>query len=182
MKHTARPPRGNHETNVSTEQSASKTHPRLPRPDGDPRGSCHPQAPSRQGTQTPDGQRAAQTAATASRIDDSRLPRASRIRKRNEFLRLQRIGSRQTKGRFVVITERTGAGGSRLGITASRKVGNAVVRNRIKRLTRESFRLNQHSLPPVDVTVSAREPARHAKAGELRASLDKHWKSITQRC
>jgi ribonuclease P protein component len=55
-------------------------------------------------------------------------------------------------------------------------------RNRIKRLTRESFRLNQHSLPPVDVTVSAREAARQATPGDLRASLDKHWKSITQRC
>jgi ribonuclease P protein component len=71
----------------------------------------------------------------------------------------------------------------RLGLAiATRTFGTAVARNRIKRLTRESFRLNQHSLPPVDVTVSAREPARHAKAQDLRASLDKHWKSITQRC
>jgi hypothetical protein len=42
--------------------------------------------------------------------------------------------------------------------------------------------LNQHSLPPVDVTVSAREAARKASAADLRASLDKHWKTITQRC
>jgi hypothetical protein len=41
--------------------------------------------------------------------------------------------------------------------------------------------LNQHELPPVDVTVSARDAARLALAADLRASLEKHWKSISQR-
>ncbi len=71
---------------------------------------------------------------------------------------------------------------ARLGLAiATRTFGSAVARNRIKRLTRESFRLHHQSLPAVDVTVSARDASRHAQTKELRASLDKHWKNITQR-
>lgn len=71
----------------------------------------------------------------------------------------------------------------RLGLAIStRTFGSAVARNRIKRITRESFRLNQHALPPVDITVAARAAARGAAAGALRVSLDNFWISISKRC
>ena len=70
----------------------------------------------------------------------------------------------------------------RLGLAiATRTFGTAVARNRIKRIARESFRLNQHSLPSVDVTVAARTAASTASPKELRASLDKHWQTIAHR-
>lgn len=70
---------------------------------------------------------------------------------------------------------------ARLGLAiATRTCGTAVARNYLKRLTRESFRLNQHMLPSVDVTVAARDAAKQATASALRASLEKHWQSITR--
>ncbi len=71
---------------------------------------------------------------------------------------------------------------ARLGLAiATRTLGNSVARNRLKRITRESFRLIQHALPAVDITVSARTAARSSDSKDLRASLEKHWKIITQR-
>jgi ribonuclease P protein component len=96
-----------------------------------------------------------------------------------EFREVKRRGKKFSDAFFslaVLVNHETHA---RLGLSiATRIFGTAVARNRIKRLTRESFRLNQHSLPPVDVTVSARDAARAATSRELRASLDEHWKSI----
>ena len=70
---------------------------------------------------------------------------------------------------------------ARLGLAmATRICGGSVPRNRIKRLTRESFRLHQHELPPVDVTVAAREAARSAEARDLAASLAGHWARVAR--
>ena len=100
-----------------------------------------------------------------------------------EFRDVKRRGRKFTDAFFSLSVLANHESYPRLGLSiATRIFGTAVARNRIKRITRESFRLNQHSLPPVDVTVSAREAARQASLRDLRASLDKHWKSITQRC
>ena len=100
-----------------------------------------------------------------------------------EFREVKRRGNKFADAFFTLSVLDNDETYPRLGLSiATRTFGTAVARNRIKRLARESFRLNQHSLPPVDVTVYAREAARLATPRELRASLDAHWKSITQRC
>jgi ribonuclease P protein component len=106
-----------------------------------------------------------------------------RLHQPAEFREVKRHGKKFTDAFFSLSVLANHETYPRLGLSiATRTFGTAVARNRIKRLTRESFRLNQHSLPPVDVSVSAREAARQAKLSDLRASLDKHWKSIAQRC
>lgn len=71
-----------------------------------------------------------------------RFPRSSRLLKRSQFLRVQRGGQRFDIGpvlAFVLPSQRTEEG-ILLGLTTSKKVGNAVARNRLRRLMREAAR------------------------------------------
>lgn len=65
---------------------------------------------------------------------------------------------------------------------AARLVGNAVRRNRIKRLVRESFRQHQHMLPAVDIVVNARAGVRDAESAAITESLRKHWQAVIKKC
>lgn len=86
---------------------------------------------------------------------DQRFPKQLRLRRRRQFLTVQRGGRRVTTAHFVVYGRRNGTRPTRLGITVSRKVGKAHVRNRIKRWVREAFR--RHALPTgLDVVFVAR--------------------------
>jgi ribonuclease P protein component len=105
-----------------------------------------------------------------------------RLHQPAEFRAVRQRGRRLTDAYFSISVLVNDESHARLGLAiATRTFGTAVARNRIKRLARESFRLNQHDLPSVDVTVSARDAARIAAPADLRSSLERHWKSITQR-
>lgn len=70
-------------------------------------------------------------------------------------------------------------GRPRLGLAVSRKVSKrAVVRNRIKRIVRESFRLRRGSLPAVDVLVIARSSAAVIDRVALRDDLEDAWRKL----
>lgn len=60
------------------------------------------------------------------------------MRKRPDLVRVQRDGKARHSRYFVVVSDTSGRG--RLGITVSKKVGNAVTRNRVKRVVREFVR------------------------------------------
>jgi ribonuclease P protein component len=67
---------------------------------------------------------------------------ADRLHRSAEFIRLQRSGVRFQSPHFVLYAGRLEhePGRSRLGVTVSRRIGDAVVRNRVKRRVREIFR------------------------------------------
>tara|TARA_B100001248_G_scaffold262700_1_gene261107 strand:- start:3235 stop:3582 length:348 start_codon:yes stop_codon:yes gene_type:complete len=79
-----------------------------------------------------------------------RLKAKQRLRTQKDFAQVRQHGTKIHAGAFILVFwEKEGSPDlRRIGIVASRKVGNAVKRNRAKRLFREIFRLNQEALPP----------------------------------
>jgi ribonuclease P protein component len=87
------------------------------------------------------------------------FPKAMRVRRRREYLASSRVGQRRHAPHFTVVCV-PGRGGSRLGITVTRKIGGAVVRNLIKRRVREAFRRDpQHLVADHDLIVIAKQGA-----------------------
>ena len=71
---------------------------------------------------------------------------------------------------------------NRLGLAiAKKRVKLAVQRNRIKRLVRESFRLNQHDLPAIDMVVMVKSGIEKLDNKEINQQLTKIWRKIIQR-
>ena len=90
-----------------------------------------------------------------------------RLTRRAEFLACYEQGEKYHT-RLFILHARPGQAMARLGLTVSRKCGNSVERNRIKRVLREFFRLNQATLPVMDIVIS---PKRSLKADQINLAL-----------
>jgi len=102
----------------------------------------------------------------------SAFSKSERVLNRKDFVNLNRFGQKLRTAHFTVFVARNGLERSRLGITASRKVGGAVVRNRFKRLVREVFRLHKGFFPAgCDIVVSARKSADDLDFRKVREEL-----------
>jgi ribonuclease P protein component len=102
------------------------------------------------------------------------LPRAQRVRKRAEFVRIQDSTIRVSTRHLLVLLapQSDPLAPPRLGVVASRKVGNAVVRNRCKRLVRELFRRHPEAFPRgADVVVIVRPGTHELMLADLEAEL-----------
>ena len=103
---------------------------------------------------------------------DERLTPQERIRKKKDFLTLYRTGSRY-RGRFFHLVYRANSFEfPRLAVVVSRKVGNAVTRNRIKRRIRALFRRNKSLFKkPMDVILIAKMEILDLSLSDLAAEF-----------
>ena len=101
------------------------------------------------------------------------LGRRARIKQGRDFLRVRQAGERAVKGCLIANWLRLPAEArSRLGVVVSKKVGNAVVRSRAKRLLRESYRQHQHDLTqPLDLVLVARPSIAEKDFGGVERDL-----------
>jgi ribonuclease P protein component len=105
----------------------------------------------------------------------SDFPKAERLLRRPEFLQFNEGASKIHTPHFLVLWKVTGGCGTRVGFTVSKKVGNAVVRNSIKRRLREFYRQNKSLFIPADINIVAKKGADlldfHQISTELAAAF-----------
>lgn len=87
------------------------------------------------------------------------FPKTERLRKRADFLEVSQRGTKFHTAHFLILILPSGSTATRIGITASRKVGNAVVRNRIRRLVREFYRQHKGLFHQADYSIIAKKGA-----------------------
>jgi ribonuclease P protein component len=119
---------------------------------------------------------AARRGASVSRSDrggaDRTFSRASRLCSRKLFLEIYERGQRVNGQHFVVFGLPGATARTRLGITATKKFGHAVARNRVKRIVREIFRNNRGDADlPIDLVVNVKAAAREQEYLRLAADL-----------
>lgn len=116
-------------------------------------------------------------------MDGARLNRRARLTRAADFEAVFADNIRCSGGGLVVLARPNGLGFSRLGLAISRRaIRRAVDRNRIKRVVRESFRLNRHRLGPIDCIVLARPGVEKQDNRRIFGTLERHWQEIKARC
>lgn len=112
---------------------------------------------------------------------DQRFPAAHRLRRARDFERVFGRDVYAADDVLVVTGCESDAGQTRLGVSVSRKFGNAVARNRWKRLIREAFRRQRTCLPShIDFVVRPRKGAQPA-ARAIADSLVRLARRVAQR-
>ena len=111
------------------------------------------------------------------------FPKAARLLKRSDFIILAEAGKKIQNNHFILVYQPSNLCRSRIGITVSRRVGNAVGRNRLKRLAREYFRLHRHELNGFwDINIIAKKGAAELANKEVYGSLAQIFARIHPVC
>lgn len=120
-------------------------------------------------------------------MNRARFARRARLLTAGDYQYVFDRAERSSDACFTVLARFRGEnrldGEARLGLAISKKrVRLAVARNRLKRIIRESFRLNRALLPVADIIVLAGPKCSTASNARLFNSLDNHWKKLKERC
>jgi ribonuclease P protein component len=152
-----------YEADLSAQEAASRQGTRLPRPNEDHRGTPRTGRPPRSRSQEANG-------LTTDRGHNS--PRLVMISKPEDFAALQGEGTVRSHSLLVVRVRRTGLEETRFGLSTGRKLGGAVVRNRVRRRLREALRVMAPSFQPGwDVLIIARPPVTGADFQTVAGAL-----------
>jgi ribonuclease P protein component len=111
------------------------------------------------------------------------FPHQLRVKKPIEYKNVFDKPVKSTDSFFTLLAISNSYGYPRLGLAIAKKnIRKAVTRNLIKRVIKESFRLQQHRLINFDVVVLARRDAGATPPALLKKSLDKHWLKLVNKC
>ena len=106
--------------------------------------------------------------------------KADRILKRYDFKALSQEGKKIRNKYFIVLYSTNRFKSSRIGVTVTKKVGNAPVRNRIKRLIREYFRLNRHRIKGFcDINIIPKREAVKLSSNQFFSSMQNIFDEIS---
>ena len=101
-----------------------------------------------------------------------RYPHSESLKKNRDFQLLYKEGKSRANRYLVLYVKENGLEKNRLGVSVSKKVGNSIVRHRITRLIRESYRLHEDMFNSgLDIVVIARESAKDRKYKEIESAL-----------
>jgi ribonuclease P protein component len=154
-----------HEANVPTQKATPAPRPRVSGPDGDAGRPERPQVSPAQGPQSPHADRPPVC-----------VKRRARLVRRSEFDRALAGRASASSAYLALFVGNNGLGHPRVGFAVSRKLGNAVVRNRIKRRLRDLVRpMAERTQAGRDVVIVARARAVDADAARLRDELQALW-------
>ena len=161
-----------YETDLSTKQDQAQAPPRVP--------SSHAHQGRTIGIKGAPGKRSESPVSLNKGImlfGSGRFCKSQRLIRPEEFQAVFTSSRRSRDDVVLVLIRKNTLGLARLGMAVSMKhAQNAVERNRIKRIIRESFRCNQNNLKGLDIVVVSYKPIAGKSNRELRTSLDKHFR------
>jgi len=161
----------NVQTNLSAESNPEKKNTRVPQADADEKRPSFDQPSSLTRAQEPVRKYAEEVIRVPGRGEFT-YPPEKRLRRRKEFLEVKKEGRLLKTPHFIVYVRAREKPPSRLGITASRRVGGAVVRNRVKRFVREFFRkFSTEFENDYDFSIIAKPGAARLNFSQVREEL-----------